>query len=223
MPRIRFQGLMAFLHVVDPTTETPGNKLRKVESFVNYFKSRCVALYQPRKQVAVDERMVRSRHWSGIRQCIKDKPIKWGIKRWVLADSSNGYTVDFTIYIGKDASREISRFRLGHDAVVRLISPYYNQGYHLFIDNFYSSVYLMKHLFQHGVIATGTILQTRKDMRENFKKGSEWGKGKARGTMRWQRDPPCLVLQWVDSKVVTAISTTSNANDSVQVKRRVKK
>ena len=36
----------------------------------------------------------------------------------------------------------------------------------------------MKHLFQHGVIATGTILQTRKDMRENFKKGSEWGKGK---------------------------------------------
>ena len=77
----------------------------------------------------------------------------------------------------------------------------------------------MKHLFQHGVIATGTILQTRKDMRKNFKKGSEWGKGKARGTMRWQRDPPCFVLQWVDSKVVT----TSNANDSVQVKRRVKK
>ena len=104
MPRIRFQGLMAFLHVVDPTTETPGNKLRKKESFVNYFKSRCVALYQPRKQVAVDERMVRSRHWSGIRQCIKDKPIKWGIKRWVIADSSNGYTVNFNIYIGKDAS-----------------------------------------------------------------------------------------------------------------------
>ena len=89
MPRIRFQGLMAFLHVVDPTTETPGNKLRKVESFVNYFKSRCVALYQPRKQVAVDERIVRSRQWSGIRQCIKDKPIKWGIKRWVLADSDS--------------------------------------------------------------------------------------------------------------------------------------
>ena len=40
--------------------------------------------------------------------------------------------------------------------------------------------------------------------------------------MRWQRDPPCLVLQWVDSKVVTAITTTGNANDSVQVKRRVK-
>ena len=80
----------------------------------------------------------------------------------------------------------------------------------------------MKHLFQHGVTATGTILQKRKDMLEHFKKGTEWGKNKARGTMRWQRDPPCLVLQWVDSKVVTAITTTGNANDSVQVKRRVK-
>ena len=128
--------------------------------------------------MAIDERMVRSRHRSGIRQYIKDKPIKWGIKLWVLADSLNGYTVDFNIYIGKDASREISRFGLGHDVVVRLMSPYYNQGYHLFIDNFYSSVYLMKHLFQYGVIATGTILQKRKDMLEDFKKGTEWGKNK---------------------------------------------
>ena len=106
--------------------------------------------------------------------------------------------------------------------MVRLTSPYYNQGYHLFIDNLYTSVHLIKHLFQHGVIATGTILQTRKDMPENFKKGSEWGKNKARGTMRWQRDPPCLILQWVDSKVVSMISTTGNANNPGQVKHRVK-
>ena len=222
MPRIRFQGLMAFLHVVDPATDTPGDKLRKVESFVNYFKSRFVALYHSRKQVAVDERMVRSRHRSGIRQYTKDKPIKWGIKLWEVADSSNDYTVDINIYIGKDVAREISKFRLGHDVVVRLTSPYYNQGYHLFIDNLYTSVHLIKHLFQHGVIATGTILQTRKDMPENFKKGSEWGKNKARGTMRWQRDPPYLILQWVDSKVVSMISTTGNANNPGQVKHRVK-
>ena len=166
--------------------------------------------------------MVRSRHRSGIRQYTKDKPIKWGIKLWVLADSSNGYTVDFNIYIGKDAARGISEFGLGHDVVVRLISPYYDQGYHLFIDNFYTSVHLMKHLFQHGVIATGTILDTRKDFPANLKKGSKWGKGKARGSMRWQRDPPCLVLQWVDNKVVSMISTSGNANDSVQINRKIK-
>ena len=34
-----------------------------------------------------------------------------------------------------------------------------------------------------------------------------------RGAMRWVRDPPCLVLQWVDSKVVSLLSTIEIAND----------
>jgi hypothetical protein len=97
---------MAFLHVVDPCEETPGNKLRKVESFLNYFKERCSHFYQPSQNMAVDKRMVKSRHRSDIRQYIKDKPVKWGIKLWVLADSLNGYTVDFDVYIGKSASGE---------------------------------------------------------------------------------------------------------------------
>ena len=66
-------------------------------------------------------------HRSGIRQYIKDKQINRGIKLWVLADSSNGCTVDFKIYIGKDSAREISKFGLGHDVKVRLISLYFNQ------------------------------------------------------------------------------------------------
>lgn len=67
MTRNRFRALMALLHVVDPTTKNPGDKLCKVESFIAYFKSRCLALYQPRQQLAIDERMVKSRHRSGIR------------------------------------------------------------------------------------------------------------------------------------------------------------
>ena len=57
-------------------------------------------------------------HRSGIQQYLKDKPTKWGIKLWVLADSANGYTVDFNIYIGRDAAREISKFGLGYDVVM---------------------------------------------------------------------------------------------------------
>ena len=84
MSRQRFKVIMALLHVVDPATEAPGDKLRKVESFVDYFKTRCRELYQPRQNVAIDERMVKSRHRSGIRQYIKDKPTKWGIKlQWL--------------------------------------------------------------------------------------------------------------------------------------------
>ena len=62
---------------------------------------------------------------------MKDKPTKWGIKLWVLADSSNGYTVDFNIYIGRTAGQTIGGHRLGYDAVMRLMAPYFGKGYHL--------------------------------------------------------------------------------------------
>ena len=134
--RTRFKALMAMLHVVDPANEDKSHKLRKIESFINYFKSRCLASYQPRQNLATDERMVKSHHRSGIRQYIKDKPTRWGIKLWVLADSSNGYTVDFKVYIGKAAGQETSEFGLGYNVVMRLMRPFLHQGYHLFVDNF---------------------------------------------------------------------------------------
>ena len=36
------------------------------------------------------------------------------------------------------------------------------------------------------------------------------------------RDPPCLVLQWVDNKVVSMITTMGNANEQGQVTWRVR-
>ena len=77
-----------------------------------------------------------SRHRNGIRQYIKDKPTRWGIKLWVLADSSNGYIVDFNVYIGKAAGQQTSEFGLGYNVVMRLMRPFLHQGYHLFLDNF---------------------------------------------------------------------------------------
>ena len=83
MSRKRYKAPMAFLHVVDPDEEIPGDKLRKINSFIEALKERCRTLYQHTQNVAIDERMVRSRHRSGIRQYIKDKPTKWGMKLWV--------------------------------------------------------------------------------------------------------------------------------------------
>lgn len=224
MPRIRFRALMALLHVVDPGAENPGDKLCNVESFIDYFKSRCLELYQPRQQLAIDERMVKSRHRSGIRQYIKDKPTKWGIKLWVLADSSNGYTIDFNVYIGRAAGRGVSVNGLGYDVVVKLIQPFLNQGYHLYIDNFYTSKVLLKYLFDQGVPTTGTIRENSRGFPAYMKNGKQWSKASnvERGSMRWERDPPILALQWLDNKVVSMLTTIENANDSLQVRRKTK-
>lgn len=40
--------------------------------------------------------------------------------------------------------------------------------------------------------------------------------------MRWERDPPCLALQWVDNKVVSMLTTSGIANDAVEKKCKTK-
>ena len=190
---------MAMLHVVDPDEEDEEDKLRKVSSFLEFFKQKCKDLYQPFQHVAVDERMVKSKHRSGIRQYIKNKPTKWGIKLWVLADSLNGYTCDFDVYIGRNAEQEVSPSGLGYDLVMRLVTHLMNPGYHIYFANFYTSVKLVKDLFQVLIPATGTDAKNRRGFLESMKKGQQWARRKDRRSMRWGRDGICLAQQWKDN------------------------
>ena len=43
-----------------------------------------------------------------------------------------------------------------------------------------------------------------------------------RGSMHWERDPPCLALQWVDNKAVSIVTTLDSANDKVSAIRKSK-
>ena len=101
-----------------------------------------------------------------------------GYELWVLADSSNGYTVDFNIYISRAAGQTISEHGLGYDVVIRLMAPYFGKGYHIFVDNFYSTLTLFKHLHDQGIVATGTILPSTRNFLPALKKSQEWVKGR---------------------------------------------
>ena len=92
MSRDLFKARMAMLHTVEFADENPNDKLRKVIGFVNTIREKCKALYQPSEHVAVDERIVKSKHRSRIWQYVKNKQTKFGIKLWVWPDSANGYT-----------------------------------------------------------------------------------------------------------------------------------
>ena len=57
---------------------------------------------------------------------MKDKPTKWGIKLWVVADavSVTGYTYDFKVYTRKTRSSP-SKVGLGYDVCMNLIINLY--------------------------------------------------------------------------------------------------
>ena len=58
-------------------------------------------MYQPHCEVSVDEAMIKFQGRSSLKQYMPLKPVKCGIKVWVLADSHNGYFQKFEVYSGK--------------------------------------------------------------------------------------------------------------------------
>lgn len=51
---------------------------------------------------------------------IKNKPTKFGIKVWVLAESCTGYTIDFDIYTGGKGNGKKKQMNGGRDWGTRL-------------------------------------------------------------------------------------------------------
>lgn len=97
-----FQSIMSFLHVSDIDNENRTDRLTKVRPMLEHLNERAMCLYQPYENVAIDERMVKSKARFSFQQYIKNKPVKRGFKLWCLCDSKNGYTCRVQVYRGKD-------------------------------------------------------------------------------------------------------------------------
>ena len=50
---------------------------------------------------------------------------------------------------------------LAYDVVMQLVGPFCFQGYHLYVDNFYTSAKLFEDLYHYGIYATGTFRTDR--------------------------------------------------------------
>uniref|UniRef100_A0A8P4KD33 PiggyBac transposable element-derived protein domain-containing protein n=1 Tax=Dicentrarchus labrax TaxID=13489 RepID=A0A8P4KD33_DICLA len=179
MARDRFRALLWNIHPSDPEEDnknyekkgTPEyNKVFRIKPLIDDILSACQAHYHPRRELAVDERMVATKAKTGMTQYMKDKPTRWGIKLFVSVDSSNGYTVNFDIYTGNTHIHTHTHTHrvlgLSYDAVMHLIQPsYLGAGYHVYMDNFYTSVCLSPVLFQDllqkRIWACGTIRTNR--------------------------------------------------------------
>ncbi len=94
-----------YLHLNDntkmPDRSSPEyDRLYKIrpllESIVPSFKS----VYTPSMNISVDESIIGFKGRLSFIQYMPKKPTKWGVKAWVMADSSNGYVSNLNIYTG---------------------------------------------------------------------------------------------------------------------------
>ena len=99
---------------------------------------RCLENYNPTKNNAVDEVMVKFQGTSAFRQYMPAKPTKYGINVWERAISRNGYICQFEVYVGKSTGDGAGPEKnLGQKVVEKLTRPLVGKNHHIYFDNFF--------------------------------------------------------------------------------------
>ena len=108
MERGRFITLWGFLHLVDRTDEAvdKSDKIYKVRPMLDRMLPLFCHYYSPRQQLSLDEGMIPTKNRLTIKQYIRDKPVRWGIKSFLLCEAKMGYILDSEIYTGRVKDRQ---------------------------------------------------------------------------------------------------------------------
>jgi hypothetical protein len=219
MPVLRFKALLSVLHLNDNCTALPRghaqfDKLYKVRPFLDRLRKNFLRCYHPHRENSIDEAMVGFKGRSTLKQYMPMKPTKRGYKVWCRCDAKNGYLCDIRIYIGAEGTTVNS---LGSKVVLDLAENLFHKGYHLYFDNFFSSVELADELLTHqtGMIAT-TRANRRRFPRELRKVSQERGHTKS----LMVGNVECFA--WQDKKQVNFLNTITDPQKKTTVKRKKK-
>ncbi|CAN2388364.1 Transposase IS4, partial [Pristimantis euphronides] len=173
MPRTRYEAIQKFIHYNDnsqcPSRDDPQfDCLYKIRPILEHFNAKFAQAYTPEKNISIDESLVHFRGRLKFRQYLPSKRARYGIKVYKLCESTSGYTFKFRIYEGKDRRIEPPNcppsLGISGKIVWDLVHPLLDQGYHLYLDNFYTSVPLFQCLASRSTVACGTARKCQRSL-----------------------------------------------------------
>ena len=215
MPRNRFTSIKRYLHLADNETLDQNDKGAKVKPFFALVNKKLIQYGVFSKHLSVDEQMCPYYGKHSAKMFMKNKPVKFGYKFWVLA-SDDGYPFRLNLYLGKDSDR--GEDTLGTHVVKQLIAIIDQPACHtVTFDNFFSSYNLLVDLSEKLMPATGTIRHNR--LRGAPLPSYQEAKKLPRGSIRVASDGKVVACCWNDNKPVYAVSNLHGVNPVTQKKR----
>ena len=224
MPRDRFLNLLSFIHLVDneqaiPRSQDGFDPLYKIRPIYDIVSSRFRDLYRPTQHVCIDEAMVPWKGRLNFKQYIPSKPDRFGVKLYALCESESKYMVDFDIYTAGDydPNPDGDHFEMnqGHSfqVVMGLLrrSNLLNQGYLLYLDNYYSSPQLFDHLAAEDTMCVGTVRLNRKEMPQALTM-------KINNEAIFRQRGNLLAMKWNDKRDVAMLCTVHSNTMTVTPK-----
>ena len=223
MPVNRFFKLRSTVHIVN-VQEKPQNNDRfwKIRPFYDNIRRRCLAL-PLESNLCVDEQMVPFKGHINVRQYMKDKPCKWGIKIFNLCGAS-GALYDFIIYQGSttELNLEYNVFGVPAATVMTLLRRVPSKGHFIYFDNWFSSYQLLQWLKEKDLYAGCTVRLDR--FGKVPKKKKKELNSLPRGSSHEYISTDGIVLtQWIDRKPVNMASNYVGKGREDTCERWVKK
>jgi hypothetical protein len=121
------------------------------------------------------------------------------------------------VYLGKQVGQAVDRGKgMAYGVVSRLTQPLRGKGYHIYMDNLFTSVRLMKHLLRKGLYACGTMRDNRKGYPQELKNATRLQHGEA----KMKQDGNLVACCWRDKKNVNFLSTNGDPTQQHEVLRR---
>lgn len=187
MSRNRFQSIYWSMHLADDAGNPPvylgvdpktgkrkknvnHDSLLLVKPFLDMCNETFKAAYSPDRDIAYDEATCGFKGRIHFRQYNPSKPHKYHIKIYSCNESKSGYCLGFDVYTGEHHHLKhknvATKFR-NASLITKQVLSHLNEigildkGHRLYIDNWYSSVQLMRELYNRKTPATGTLRKNR--------------------------------------------------------------
>ena len=167
MTQNRFDEILSKLHFNDNTTAFPAtsphhNKLHKIQTIANHFKSKFKDTIAPETFQATDEMMVPFKGKHRAKMYMPKKPTMWGYKLWCRAGIS-GYLYDFEVVGGMGPTgttvniQSTHTFGKSENMVLCLANELSPKKHKIFFDNLFASSELLIQLKSMGIYSLGTL------------------------------------------------------------------
>ena len=214
MSREKYKKIQRYLRFDDKgdrRVRIETDKFTHVREIFHEFVENCKSAYTPNYSLTIDEQLLPMKNRCPFIVFMPNKPDKFGLKFWVLAEVENKYIVNVIPYLGAQEKESRAGAPLAESVVLKLVQQVKNKGYNVTTDNFFTSLPLAKKLKDIDTTIVGTVRANSKHLSSQLT-GSEKGK-KFQSKFYSEKDTSCLFVnyQCKENKNVCLLSTMHNS------------
>jgi len=235
----KFLCILRYLHCCpvknhDPTS--PGyDPAYKIAELRDSLEKRYLAMFIPGQELSLDETLIRAYGRIKFKVRIISKSARYGIKLYVVTDAATSYVLRVIVYTGKSTytpgiQGEVMEEKKTVQIVTRLVEPFVGTHRTIYVDRFYTSIDLLKALWDRDLYVTGTVMANRLPKGIKVDKKSAVYRAMKRGDFLKSKfifraadgsEATAGLVAWRDGNMVYCLSNDCNNFEYDECRRRV--